>query len=109
MNTSKASEQRRNHIVLATVESTRLMGYGYEATTCTLAVQFPGKPGEDPVVYHYYNVPQDQWKAFQEAESKGSFFEGHIRAAYDYQRIEPETGELKTIKRETQESEQQAA
>lgn len=65
-------------------ESSQIAAFGYDATSQTLAVRFPGrgvKPGD---VYHYAGVPAEVFADMQAAESKGKFFGSHIRGRFDY-------------------------
>lgn len=102
MNEEASNEQHSPAAIpLHAVNSKRLTALGYDPATQTLAVEFPGKPGEDPKVYHYFGFPPEQYAELEKAESKGSFFEGHIRNVYDFQRIAPDVGARKTVERRT--------
>lgn len=41
--------------------------------------------GTDPVAIRYFEVPREVWRAFQAAESKGSFYGKQIRQRYERQ------------------------
>lgn len=115
MDTSKAPQQITNTIPLAAVESSQIKAVGFDGGTNTLAIQFHGKAGEDAPTYHYFNVPAEVNKAMvaevtKEGGSVGGYFYKAIKGKYDYQRIEPTTGDRKTIPANTeQEGEKQAA
>lgn len=66
-------------IAMDAVESSQIAAIGHDAATNTLAIQFPGKGDKPGSVYHYANFTADDFKAFQEAESKGSHFGKHIK------------------------------
>ncbi|MBW9334546.1 KTSC domain-containing protein [Herbaspirillum sp. RU 5E] len=77
-------------IAMDAVESSQIAAIGHDAATNTLAIQFPGKGDKPGSVYHYANFTAADFKAFQEAESKGSFFGKNIKKnteKYPYTRI----------------------
>ncbi|MAF04378.1 KTSC domain-containing protein [Herbaspirillum sp.] len=77
-------------IAMDAVESSQIAAIGHDAATNTLAIQFPGKGDKPGSVYHYANFTADDFKAFQDADSKGSFFGKHIKKnteKYPYTRI----------------------
>ena len=49
----------------------------YDSEKSLLYIKF--KSGKD---YIFYNVPAEVWKAFKEADSKGSFFAKNIKGKY---------------------------
>lgn len=61
----------------ASVVSSNLAAYGYDAHRQVLAVTF--KSGE---IWHYGSVSADLAEQFAEAESKGKFFVAHIRGKF---------------------------
>ncbi len=48
-----------------------------------LEIQF-----ESGRVYQYFDVPESIYKGLMQAESKGKYFNAHIRNQYPYQEIE---------------------
>ena len=48
-----------------------------------LEIQF-----ESGKVYQYFDVPEDVYEDMLNAESKGKYFNSHIRGKYNYQEIE---------------------
>lgn len=48
----------------------------YEPVERALVIAFRGGRG----VYRYYDVPEDEWKAFRQAGSKGSFLNREFKA-----------------------------
>lgn len=66
--------------LILTHDSSQLHGYGYDAASQTLAIEF--KSNHQKLTYHYPNFSAESWAAFQAAESKGSFFYKHIKPAY---------------------------
>jgi hypothetical protein len=62
------------------VESSVIGAVGYSRV---LEIQF-----ESGRVYQYYDVPQDVFEGMLNAESKGRYFNAHIRGKFDYQEIE---------------------
>ena len=61
------------NITLTPCQSSNLLGYGYDAATQTLALQF--KTG----VYHYPKVPAAIYDGLKESESVGSYVQKAIR------------------------------
>jgi predicted XRE-type DNA-binding protein len=64
------------------VDSSAIASIGYEAAAKTLDVEFVS--GE---VYRYFKVPESTYKAFQKADSKGSFFQDRVRGRFPYARL----------------------
>jgi hypothetical protein len=56
------------------VESSSLRSIGYDRATTTLEVEF-----RNGGVYRYADVPPELWSAFRHADSKGKFFQDHVR------------------------------
>jgi hypothetical protein len=68
--------------MLATaVESTTLATVGYDATVQLLWLEF-----RSHAVYCYLDVPAAVYHALLEADSKGAYFNRHIRGCFPYQR-----------------------
>jgi hypothetical protein len=59
------------------VNSSFMTGIGYDATTRELTIRH--KSGE---TYHYHNVGPAVHEALMEADSKGQFFNAHIKGNY---------------------------
>lgn len=72
-------------IALTPVESSRIAAIGHEGDV--LAVQFKRKDGSLGPTYHYPGVGADVYAAFNEAESKGKFFESNVRPLKVYNRV----------------------
>ncbi len=62
-------------IAMNPVTSGSISSIGYDPTSATLAVQF--KSG---AIYHYANVDSGTHQALMNADSKGGFFRGTIKA-----------------------------
>lgn len=62
------------------VESSLLSSIGY-STDQTLELKF-----RSGVTYRYFAVPEMVVKAFIDAESKGGYFNRHVRDRFPYQR-----------------------
>ena len=96
MDTSKAPEQRTNTIPLTPVVSSQIAKIGFDGEQNVLAIQFKSEEPDTPgPIYHYFQFPSPQFEALAAAKSIGSFFYANVKGKYDYQRIEPTTGELK--------------
>jgi len=59
-----------------------LAAVAYVPETGTLYLRF--RSGE---IYAYFNIPEDQYQAFLQAESRGRYFLSLIRGRFRYQRI----------------------
>ena len=58
-------------IPLVKCDSSQLNAVGYDADSQTLAIEFKNWKGEPTSLYHYSGVTQEQFDAFNTAESKG--------------------------------------
>jgi hypothetical protein len=67
------------------VQSSLLASARYQAEKSTLDLEFR-EPG---INYRYFNVPADVYTRLINAESKGSYFNTHIRNRFPYQRLLP--------------------
>lgn len=74
------------------VESSTLASVGYDATNLMLELEF--RSGE---VYQYSAVPHRFYRELLDAESKGSFFNRHIRPRFPHVHLAPATRVGKTI------------
>ena len=69
-------------------ESTAIYSMGYNPEKRVLTITFWKYKQRGPGgTYIYYNVPEDQWKAFNQASSKGRFFWYSIRGRYNFRRL----------------------
>lgn len=66
-------------INLMPCESSQIKGYGYDAASRTLAIQFRS----NGATYHYSDVPPELVEDMKKAESVGSFFGKHIRGRFN--------------------------
>lgn len=73
-------------ITITPCESSQISGFGYDESTQTLAIQFPGRGVTPGSVYHYAAVPPGVFAEFKASESKGKFFGSQIRGRYDYEK-----------------------
>ena len=64
------------------VDSSSLRSVGYDAATLTLEVEF-----RNGSVYRYANVRAELWATFRRAESKGKFFQDHVRDKFETMRV----------------------
>lgn len=83
-------------IALDSIKSSQIEAVGYDAESQTLAIQFKGKGDALGSVYHYNNFTADDWQAFRDAESIGSYFYKNIKPfkdKYPYVRIDTATEE----------------
>jgi hypothetical protein len=63
-------------------ESKLLASSAYDAGKHTLYLRF--RSGE---VYRYFDFPQEQYREFLNAESRGRYFLSHIRNQFRYERM----------------------
>ena len=64
------------------VESSSLRSMGYDRATATLEVEFTNGG-----VYRYADVPPELWSAFRNSDSKGKFFQDHVREHFETTRV----------------------
>lgn len=67
-------------------ESSQISGFGYDAATQTLGVEFPGKGPAPGSRYHYAGCSQALYDEFASAESKGKFFGANIRGKLPFEK-----------------------
>jgi lysyl-tRNA synthetase class 2 len=71
-------------MLLVDVQSEAILSIGYDDAEHTLFIVF-----RDGDLYRYLNVPQELYRRFLNAESKGGFFAAQIRDRYEHQRLGP--------------------
>ena len=59
------------------VDSSMISSIGYDATSCTLEIEFKGG-----AVWDYPDFPESLWYEFQSSGSKGRFFHQNIKEQY---------------------------
>ena len=64
------------------VASSMMRSVGYDEDHAVLEIEFV--TGH---VYRYHAVPKRDWQGLMDAESKGRYFEAHIRDKYPMKRI----------------------
>lgn len=64
------------------VESSSLRSIGYDRATGTLEVEFTSGG-----VYRYADVPPELWSALRSSDSKGKFFQDHVRDHFATMRV----------------------
>jgi hypothetical protein len=77
----KLSLGKKRHVLLR-VSSSSIDSIRYDAETRMLEVEFKGGR-----TYRYHSVEEGVFNAFEGAQSKGLFFNEHIRDAYPYVRV----------------------
>lgn len=65
-----------------TVESTTLHTIAYDVDRQILQLEF-----RDRTIYHYYDVPAEEYQNLVDARSKGGHFNRNIRGHYVHARI----------------------
>lgn len=68
-----------------TPESSQVRGYGYDAASKTLAVEFNSNASR--VTYHYKGVPPEVADEFAKAESKGRFARSRLVNVFEFDRM----------------------
>ena len=63
------------------VESSNLVGVGYDPATTTLEIEFT-----NGAVYQYFDVPQAVYEALMATDSKGRYLASNIKGVYRYAR-----------------------
>lgn len=69
---------------LVRVESSMIYAVGYDEETRTLEIVF-----NSGGIYHYADVPPEEYEGLLNADSKGRYFLAHIRDVYAYWRVRP--------------------
>lgn len=67
-------------IAMDEVDSSQIHSLGYDADSKTLAIRFRDRASDAPAaLYHYANVPIEEFSAFRDAASIGAYFGKHIK------------------------------
>jgi hypothetical protein len=64
------------------VVSSMMRSVGYDDVHAVLEIEFV-----TGTVYRYHAVPRREWTGLMEAESKGRYFDAHIRDKYPMRRV----------------------
>lgn len=64
------------------VASSNIESIGYDKDNSILEVGFL-----NGTVYQYFDVPEEIWDAFREADSKGRFLNSKIKGNYSYSQV----------------------
>ncbi len=70
------------------LQSTSLNGAAYQDQSAVLDLEF-----RTGAIYRYLGVPAQVYKELLRAESKGRYFNQHIRNRFGYAKIDPEGSE----------------
>lgn len=70
-------DKKKPDIPLTACKSSAVTGYGYDAASKTLAVQFKGGK-----TYHYPDVPASVHAGFAEAKSIGKYVGTHVAGKF---------------------------
>jgi KTSC domain len=68
-----------SHVLLL---SSSLASAGYQTEAQVLEVKF-----QNGTTYRYFDVPSDVFASLLAAESKGRYFNAHVRGHFDYRRL----------------------
>jgi hypothetical protein len=66
------------------VESSNILSIGYDPEKFILEVEF-----KDDTIYHYFEVPENHYKALMSALSQGKYLSQFIKPNFDFKRIFP--------------------
>jgi hypothetical protein len=64
------------------IDSRAIASVGYDEASRTLELEFPSG-----AVYDYADVPPEEVLGLLEADSRGRYFDDHIRGPYPYRRV----------------------
>jgi hypothetical protein len=64
------------------LESSTVASAGYDASTSTMELEFTSG-----TLYDYFAVPRSTFDRFLAADSKGTFFNQHIRGVYPFRKL----------------------
>lgn len=70
--------------ILTDFESSLIESAAYEHSTQRLIIEF-----KNGAWYYYLGVPASKWQDLKEAESKGIYFNQHIKNQYSYGAFQP--------------------
>jgi hypothetical protein len=70
------------HIARRPVVSSMMRSVGYDDAHAVLEIEFV-----TGTVYRYHAVPRREWTGLMEAQSKGRYFEAHVRDKYPMRRV----------------------
>lgn len=76
------SESKESWEVIRTPESTAFSVISYSREDRVLRVQFR----DSGAWYRYYDFEPAMWKEFKQADSKGGYFNQHIKGQYEYKK-----------------------
>jgi hypothetical protein len=79
--------RQRSHMEWMPLESKLLAASAYDHGNRTLYLRF--RSGD---VYRYFDFPEQQYKSFLDAESRGRYFLSQIRNQFRYERITQHNG-----------------
>ena len=77
-------------VILQKVESSQIASIGHDPLTNTLVIQFPAKGNYPGSIYTYANFTAEDFEAFRNAPSVGSYFYKFIKPnslKYPYKKI----------------------
>ena len=85
------TEHKHPHIDMHEVNGSEIHSIGYDPATQTLRIAFPNrKTGLVQSTYDYANVTQATFDDLMKADSKGEYFEWHIKPhteTYPYKKL----------------------
>ena len=64
------------------VTSSNIASIGYDEATSTLEVEFLNSG-----MYHYYDVPYNEYQGLMQAESHGKYLVANIKGRYRYSKV----------------------
>lgn len=70
------------NILMKPVQSTNIKGIGFAESKLILQVQF-----NNGTVYQFYEVPEIIYNQFNAAQSKGRFFQMHVKDLYKFKKM----------------------
>jgi len=73
-----------HHMHRLAVESTTLAFVSYDTDGACLELEF-----HDGVIYRFFDVPPESFEQLLTSESKGAYFNRHIRKRFHFQRLPP--------------------
>lgn len=69
------------------VESSTVVSIGYDEERKILEVELPRTETEKRRIYQYFDVPKKVHRQLMDAESKGRYFDKHVRYRYKYREV----------------------
>jgi hypothetical protein len=69
-------------VTISSIDSTSVEALQYDNESKKLTVEFKGG-----AIYDYYDVPEDVFEGFHEADSIGKYLNSQVKGSYNFEKI----------------------